>query len=304
MRNQFDRSFSGEPPHIKRVPGSPRSGQLLGDEVLETLLNRLEKTAPDHCYPLQLSFYEKLLKCDLLLPVPVGTQLDDGLPLLTLENARGEIGLPVFTNEANLAQWGDEPTEYVILPFSKLCGYAIEAQVDFVIVNVSGPHGCEIALRDFSYLAESLLPPPMVVSSTGKINPSTLPVDVKAGTPTRLGLPKPLPEELLGQLKHVFSSHTALIDRVYQFEIAFNEGPLQPALGMLLQPEGPAQSNADWEKSLLPNVQAVLFEMLEPRMVMNVFLLNETPSLEKQIRKLCAPLYKSSAKTGDQKKGK
>lgn len=297
MRNQNDRFFPGEPPHVRRVPGSPGSGQFLGNEVLETLLSRLEQTPPSSCYPLQLSFYEKLLKCDLLLPVPVGTILDEGLPLMTLENARGELGLPVFTNETNLAKWDDDPTEYVILPFAKLCGYAIEAQVDFMIVNVAGPFGCEIALRDFSYLAENLLPPPMVVPANGRVNPSSLPVDVKQGTPARLGLAKPLSNDLMGQIKHVLSSHIDLIERVYQFEIGFNDGPLQPALGLLLQSKIPAE----WESSLLPNLQAVLFEMLEPRTVMNVFLLNETPGMEREVRALTVPIFVGNAGNGTQK---
>ena len=298
MRDHFDPLFPGEPPHVRRVPGSPVSGRFLADTVLETLLNSLEHASSETGYGLQLSFYEKLLTCDLLLPVPVGTQLSDGLPLMTLENPRGEVGLPLFTNETNLAEWEDEPTEYVILSFPRLCGYAIEAQVDFIIINVAGPHGCEIAMRDFSYLAESLLPPPVLLppadpsklSATPDPQPSSLPVQIKAGTPARLALGKSLPDELMGQLGHLFSTHQALIDRVYQFEIAFNEGPLQPALGVMLKPE----MQLDWETRLLPNVKAVLCEMMEPRTVMNVFQLNQVPSLAKQVYTLCEPLFVGS----------
>ena len=212
MRDQFDRFFPGEPPRVRRVPGSPLSGKFLEDEELGTLLDTLEQMAPEACYPVQLSFYQKLLQCDLLLPVPVGTQLQLGLPLITLENERGEVGLPIFTNETNLEQWDDEPTEYVIMPFSKLCGYALEAQVDFVIVNVAGPHGCEIGLRDFSYLAENLVPPPWAMGNPGEPKPSSaLPVAINAGTPTRLGTAKKLPDELMRQVNHVFSTHSELI---------------------------------------------------------------------------------------------
>ncbi len=297
--DSFDPLFPGEPPHIRRVPGSPVSGKFLMDDVLETLLTSLENASSEAGYGLQLSFYEKLLTCDLLLPVPIGTQLSDGLPLMTLENPRGEVGLPLFTNETNLAEWEDEPTEYVILPFARLCGYAIEAQVDFIIINVAGPHGCEIAMRDFSYLAEGLLPPPVLLSTSTSskpdTKPSSLPVQIKAGTPARLSLGKGLPDALMSQLAHLFTTHQSMIERVYQFEIGFNDGPLQPALGVILKPD----MQADWEVHLLPNVKAVLCEMMEPRTVINVFQLNQTPSLTEQVRKLCEPLFVGSPKTED-----
>ena len=290
MREHFDRFFSGKPPHVRRAPGSQASGQFLDDQVLDVLLNKLEALEPDACYPLQLSFYEKLLKCDLLLPVPVGTRLDEGLPLVTLENARGELGMPIFTNESTLALWDEEPTEYVILPFAKLCGYALEAQVDFMILNVAGPNGCEIALRDFSYLAESMLPPPLSVNENGKVSESSLPVEVSAGTPTRISAAQTLTEPLMGRLKHVFSTHSELIAKVYQFEIAFNDAPLQPAIGMVLHPEAVAR----WEESLWPTLQAVLQEMLERRAMVNIFMLNNVPSLEKQVQVKCKPVFVGS----------
>lgn len=295
MREQFDQYFPGEPPRVRRVPGSPQSGKLLEEEVLATLLDRLDETSSEDCYPLQLSFYQKILQCDLLLPVPIGTQLQMGLPLVTLENPQGEVGLPIFTSEESLALWDDEPTEYVILPFSKLCGYAMEAQVDFLIVNVAGPHGCEIALRDFSYLAESLIPPP--VSGLGRgVSSSALPVEIDAGTPTRIGTEKRLPHELMQRINYVLSSHGSALNQVYQFEIAFNEGPLQPALGVQLAEDPQAQ--IVWDKQLWPNLQAVLNEMLDRHTVVNVFLLNEVPSLTAQVRSQCQPMFVGSAGSG------
>jgi len=296
MREKFDRFFpgdqpSGKPEKVKRALGSPTTGKFLEDEVLANLLDRLDQVAPDACYPLQLSFYQKLLECDLLLPVPVGTELKQGIPLITLENPRGEVGLPIFTNEETLALWDDEPTEYVILPFAKLCGYALEAHVDFIIVNVGGPHGCEIALRDFSYLAENLIPPPDAGLSEGKQPASTLPVEISAGTPTRLGTGKKLPQELMQRVTHVLSLHSDLIYRAYQFEIGFNEGPLQPAIGIQMD----ANTKADWNTQIWPDLQAILNEMLERRTVVNVLLLNEVPSLETQVRSLCQPVFVGKA---------
>jgi hypothetical protein len=125
MFNRSERFSSPEPHRIRRVPGSPNSEQLLDDQVLEELLGRLEDMPADACYPLQIAFYEKMLGCDLVLPVPAGTNLQQGLPIVMLENPRGEKGLPLFTNEHNLASWVEEPTDYVILPFTTLCGYAL-----------------------------------------------------------------------------------------------------------------------------------------------------------------------------------
>jgi hypothetical protein len=294
MRDHFDRFFSGKTPRIRRVPGSQLSGKLLEDQVLEVLLNRLDELSSDSCYPLQLSFYEKLLHCDLLLPVPVGTNLQQGLPIITLENARGEMGLPIFTNENTLGLWDEEPTEYIILSFPKLCGYALEAQVDFMILNVAGPNGCEIAMRDFSYLAEGLLPPPVSVKEPSKPSGRSLPVEINAGTPTCIGPAQNLPESLMGRLNHVFSMHHDAIERVYQFEIAFNQGPLQPAIGVLLHPQ---VDEACWEENLWPTVRAVLQEMLERRTMVNIFLLNHVPSLEKQVRAQCPPVFVGSPVT-------
>jgi|GEM_PF-2665468 len=289
MRDHLDRPFQEEPPRIRRVPGTPQGGTLLEDEVFTNLLDELELTSCDSSYPLQINFYKALLACDLLLPVPVGTQLHEGLPLFTLENSKGEVGLPIFTNEVNLAEWDDEPMEYMILPFSKLCGYALEARVDFIIVNVAGPCGCEISLRDFSYLAEGLIPPPLVVRANAEFERSSdvLPVKVSAGTPARLGTAKKLPEDLMQRVIHVLSLHGAVIMQAFQFEIAFNEGPLQPAIGILIGPD----DQEEWANDIWPNLQAVLSEMLDRHTIVNVFLLNEVPSLAAQVRSLCKPVF-------------
>jgi hypothetical protein len=291
MNDHFDRFPQGESPRVKRAIGSPSTGKFLEDTVLADLLDRLDNLPPEACYPLQLSFYRKMLECDLLLPVPVGTQIQAGIPLMTLENPQGEVGLPIFTSEDALARWDDEPTEYIILPFHKLCGYAVEAKVDFIIVNVGGPQGCEISLRDFSYLAENLIPPPSSGAAAEKANASTLPVDVNAGTPTRLGTAQKLPQELMQRVKHIFSRNSELIHHAYHFEIAFNDGPLQPAIAVQIA----TQAKPDWEARLWPDMQAILNEMLERRTVVNVFLLNDTPSLATQIRSVCQPIFVGSA---------
>lgn len=286
MFNRSERFFSPEPNRIRRVPGSPNSMQLLDDSVLEELLGSLDDMPVDACYPLQIAFYEKMLNCDLLLPVPAGTNLQQGLPIVMLENPRGEKGLPLFTNERNLESWVEEATEYVMLPFTTLCGYAIEAQLDYIIVNVAGPYGCEISFADFSYLAEGLLPPPSP-NQVGNGHRKPGEVMIEKNTPMRLGLCNGLPNSLMDRLNHVFDYHRHLINHVYLFDVAFNDGPLQPALGIRM-PDG---SEGQWEHDLWPTLQAVLHEMLERRAVINVFLLNQAGSMENHVRELTPPIY-------------
>jgi hypothetical protein len=260
--------------------------KLFDDAQLESMLGRIEGASPDERHLLQVTFYEKLLKCDLLLPVPTGTDTRRGIPILALENSHGERGMPVFTSEKTVLLWADDGIDYVALPFSALCRYAVEAGVDFMVINVSGPYGCEISSYDFHYLADGMLPPPPaeLCEQHGK---SPGEVVIPKNTPMRLGHCDGLAPGLMERLNHVFSTHAALISRVYLFNIAFNEGPLQPALGIRIAED----TDAHWETNVWPDLQAVLHEMLERRSVINVFLLNQAGSLEHHVRELTAPIF-------------
>lgn len=292
MLNRFDSFFNRnfrQPEMIRGANGEPF---LLDDLQLEAMLAPLQDLSVRESYPLQIGFYDKLLGYDLLLPVPPGATVTrgKGLPIITLENGNGERGLPLFTSEKALSLWGDEATDYVAFSFAALCGYAMEANVDYLVINVAGPYGCEIAFHDFSYLAESLLPPPPPDQlELGDRKPGEM--TVQKDTPMRLGKCEGLSDGLMERLQHVFRSHQSLISRVYLFDIAFNEGPLQPALGVRM-PEG---SEKHWDEELWPTMQAVLHEMLEKRTVINIFLLNQAGSLESHVKELTAPIYISGA---------
>jgi hypothetical protein len=288
MLNRFDRFFNRgnrRPQDFFAREGEPN---LLSDACLRDMLGPLHDLPPEEAYPLQIGFYDKLLGCDLLLPVPMGANYAKGLPILTLENPQGERGLPIFTSEHTFSLWSDELTDYVALPFATLCGYAMEANADFLVVNVAGPYGCEISFHDFSYLAEGLLPaPPPDQLGTDNRKPGE--VCIQKDTPMRLGQCAGLSEGLMGRLQHVFRMHQDLISAVYLFDIAFNEGPLQPALGVRM-PDG---LDSQWDVELWPTMQAVLHEMLEKRTVINVFLLNQAGSMENHVKELTAPIYVS-----------
>lgn len=287
MFNRFDGASQYGPHRVRRVPGSPDSLQLMADSLLEEMLGQLEALPLEACYPLQVSFYEKLITCDLLLPVPAGTRLDQGLPIVMLENGHGEKGLPLFTTEQNMGLWLEEDTDYVILPFTQICGYAMEAQLDYIIINASGPYGCEIAFGDFSYLAEGLLPPPLA-NQAGETGRKPGEVVIEKNTPMRLRkCSSGLPVSLMDRLTHVFEHHRHLISRVYLFDVAFNNGPMQPALGIRM----PDDNEMQWEQELWPTLQAVMQEMLERRAVVNVFLLNQAGSMERHVSEFVDPVY-------------
>jgi len=287
MLDNFDSFFPKKRPLLKKVPGSPDAMQLLDEQILEEMLNQLEASSAEAGYPLQISFYEKLMQCDLLLPVPAGTRMGMEMPVIMLENGRGEKGLPLFTSENNMALWLEgEPTDYVFMPFVALCGYAISAQADYIVVNAAGPYGCEISLHDFSYLAEGLLPPPLATGSEAGGRKAGE-VMIEKNTPMRLGQSAGLPDMLMERLNHVFEYNRQIIEQVYLFDIAFNNGPLQPALAVRM----PDDCEAKWETELWPTLQAILHEMMERRAILNVFLLNQSGRLESHVKELTNPIF-------------
>jgi hypothetical protein len=293
MLNRFDAFFNRDRRQGKfPLDDCTAEPTLLSDQQLEDMLTPLTELHSQASYALQVGFYDKLLGYDLLLPVPHGAFTGKGLSIVTLENAQGERGLPIFTSEKAFSLWADDGANYLALPFATLCSYAMEANVDYIIVNVSGPFGCEISFHDFSYLAEGLLPaPPPDQLTLSERKPGE--VVVKKDTPMRLGRCAGLAEGLMERLQHIFRSHQNLIKHVYLFEIAFNDGPLQPALGVCM-PDG---LESQWDIELWPTMQAVLHEMLEKRCVINVFLLNQAGSLESHVEALTAPVYVSGTST-------
>jgi len=276
-RNQSDKEFFRNLEELN----------LPDEAYLMESVSRLEQASQRERYPAQVGLYEKLLQCDLLLPVPVGADLHRGIPVIALENSQGEKGLPVFTTERNLLLWADETANFIGVPFTTLCGFAVETGVDYLIINVAGPCGCEISLHDFSYLAEGLLPPPISDQDGRKAGE----VVIEKNTPMRLAKCSGLSPSLMDRLHHIFHTHDRLIDSVYLFDVGFNEGPLQPALGIRM-PDG---TEEEWEMQLWPTMQAVLCEMLERREVVNVFLLNQAASMEFHVQELTPPIYKAHA---------
>lgn len=295
MQHQASFPFENSPQRVLPPEGLPQISdppRLLPDSQLAKLVTQLEHLPQAVCYPLQTRFYETLLECDLLLPIPNHFKSKDPsqLPLMSLENTSGERCLPIFTNEAHLNSWNDEPILYMVLPFEILCSFALQAQLDYVVINASGPHGCEIPFHTFSYLAEGLLPPPGPGQDDPQGRQKPGEVVIAQQTPMRLGACENFSAPLLNRLQELFQHHQSLIEKVYLFSIGFHQGPLQPALAIQM----PDEQAPHWENELWPNLQAVLYEMLEKRDIVNVFLLNEAPSLEPHLTDLVDPVYENT----------
>lgn len=290
MLNRFGHFFDpGQPESSRSHQGAPGSGGVPDPNWMMQTLNVLQQAELDEHYPLQTTFYETLLRHDLLLPIPPNTNLSSGLPILALENNHGEQGMPVFSSEDTLALWDNENSaDYIGLPFAMLCRYALEARVDYIILNVGGPVGCEISSHDFSYLAEGMLPPPV----SNLFGQTAGEITIEKNTPMRLSVSQGLSSGVMDRLKTLFNHHHHLIDKVYMFDVAFNQGPLQPALGIRM-PQG---LEDQWEVELWPTVQAVLHEMLERREMVNVFLLNQTGSMEQHVSELTTPIFETAPK--------
>ena len=263
--------------------------------VLEGMLRRLEESPEATRPPLQTAIYEKLLGSIVLLPVPVGADVTAGVPLMALKNSQNEMGVPVFTSEKTLQAWVETADnfdgQYVGIPFPVLCGHAMKARLDCVILNVGHTYGGEIGHAEMAYMAEGILPPPTLTSGALKI---------EKGTEMRLSATNSFSEMVVDRLRDLFKHHNQLIERAYLFEVAFGPETLKPAIAIQM-PEG---SELEWEISLWPNIQAVLQEMLEGREYANVFLLNEAVGLEDSLGGLAMhPFYTQNQADGKRRPG-
>lgn len=266
-------------------PGNGEKEAVLNGAVLEKAFDRLSTCPADKRYALQMSLYQQLIGSMVLIPVPKGTDTRQSIPLMTLENERGETGVPVFTSEEAMAMWVSEETEYVGLPFPMLCTHAVQANLDFVVLNLAGPAGGELTHYEFSYLAENLIPPPREDKSGEFV--------LEKDTEVRLGPADDLSPILLERLTALFSQRADLIDRVYAFQVAFSQGPMKTGIGVCLKKGSGSDPNQLWETELWPNVRAVLQEVLGAKEYVNVFLLNALPELEETVGNVSKPFYKS-----------
>lgn len=253
--------------------------------LLERMMARVSDRPEEDRYPLLLPLYHQLMGSMVITPIPTGSAMSkdetlaQGLSLMVIQNESGERGIPIFTSEEAMSFWVNEPTEYVGLPFTVLCTYAVESELDFLVINAAGPAGGEISHYEMTYLAERLAPPPQTERS-GEL---TLEKDTEIHLAPLASPSVMLTERISG----VCSQKTQLVNRVYAFQVAFSEGPLKTALGIRM-PEG---SEDRWETELWPDILAVLQEVLGAKEYVNVFLLNQAGDLEDTLQEITEPLY-------------
>lgn len=270
---QFDEEMSKSTLPFQADFNGPRLESILRDIYLDGLDDAgLNKQA----------FYHLLLESAVLLPLPAGYELDDGIPIISMEGPNGEMAIPVFTSEEAMSYWVTKPTEYVGVPFTAICTSAIEANMDFIVINASNEFILEIPHCDFTYLADRLVPPSAQARS-GEIN-------IEKDTELYLAPSGELSPMVHERLSAVFNQRTHLVDRVYTFNVAFSDGPMKTALGIGLHN---GQESA-WDMELWPDVQATLQEVLGSKEYMNVFLLNDCGELEVSLKELTEPFYSST----------
>ncbi len=276
-----DRSFDRPVDSLTKSQSGfgPQQAAELNGPDLEHLLNMLSLSQVVDRYPILMSLYDLLIHSIVLLPVPPGTNIDEGVPLVALENGRGEKGVPVFTSEHAMSLWVTEPTEYVGIPFSLLCTHAVYADLDFILLNMSGPAGGEINHYEFAYLAEGLIPPPQG-EQAGEIT-------IEKNTEIRLAPLDKTPTMLVERLNGVFGQQGNCVAEAYMFKVGFSHGPLKTGLGIRLAPG----MDSYWDQTVWPNVLVVLKEVLGAKEYINVFLLNDSPDLEKVIRQITPSFY-------------
>jgi SseB protein N-terminal domain len=315
MSDSFPEFFHPQqPPHTL-------AHRLLSPATLASLFtNSLSEDALEKSlYPERMRLYHGLLAHDFLLPIPMEAtvSLEKNLTLLMMENDAGERGLPIFSHRDALALWAKQEVGFIVLPFSMLCNYALEAGADCIVLNVNGPFGREITRNDLTYLANSLIPPPAekqyqsyssheitsqeaffdsafattaaIAGNTFQEGANTSPYCETDGPLPLSGEPD-LPNHLKDCLYHLFSAHPDIIQRVYLLNMAFSSGQCQTTLAIRFA----RRATDTWRQELFPNLRAVLTEMLETEERVVLFPLAETDQkLEEQIQRLTPAFYES-----------
>lgn len=267
----------------KTRPSDDPSQPRFQGAKLERMLERLALSPEDLQAPLQRQLYDTLLDSYIFLPVPEGHDIQQGISLTVYANEAGQSGTPVFTSEDAMAQWVTEPMEYVAVPFPDLCAFAIDARLDYLLMNLAGPGGGEISHFEMIYLADRIIPPTKEEQQTG--------VMLGEAREMRIAQAGELPDLLEERLGAIFRQHNQLVDKVYVFQTAFSKGPLQPALGVRMR-DG---TEAEWENTLWPILYTNFQEVLGDKEYVNVFLLNEYSDLESAVEDLAEPFVENRA---------
>lgn len=147
---------------------------------------------------------------------------------ITMRDAEGMVGVPVFTDSNALLAWRPQGSQYLELHARDVFSLALANNIDRIIVNVAGPTGGEITRAEIQALSEEALPEFGESDFTGLAS-----VEVSNDTPVYIGAPAKKPSsELIARIGEALASQ-ALIKAGYLFQVVIGKG--QPHLTVGIQ---------------------------------------------------------------------
>lgn len=266
----------------------------LTDEVLDSLVTKVTQALMSHpgedCYHFRHELYEMLLKAYIWVPVDRHfiREGQETLISLQLDNEKATV-FPVFTSPEAIRQIDpDASYRYIHTPFIHFCTIILNFQVDRLRLVGEGPRMVEFNLEEITKLAALEIPLPKVTQEA-----SSAPQSPAAYR----NLHSPLPSALVIKLVNLFENRKQQIESVYIFDNS-PEPSEHPDLGL------PGQANLnlgicfkitpgeeDWFNRVIWPGCLNIFEDNEIDQV-QMHLLNDNPTLEKEIKKTILPIFR------------
>ncbi len=265
----------------EQKPDAVPSIDLASNQFLEKQMHSLASSLLTNTKSERIEILKRLQTSHVLLPLPKGTtvSMDKGIPMWVLENDKGNEGVPVFTSELMLSKWVNETTNYIEISFKDLCTSAVQAELDFILLNLNDKTGMEVYFHEFTYMAEGILPPANA-KSVGELH---LEKDTTLHLNTKYRLPMMLDERLSALLR----GNIEVVQHAFAFEVSFGEGPLRPALGIHIHDA----CETAWEETVWPNILVTLQETMGDKEYINIFVLNHAPDLASKLNSVATPFF-------------
>jgi hypothetical protein len=175
------------------------------------------------------ALYVALLDATLLLP----SEPDAGGEHLftTPPGADGAWKLLAFTDPAAAARWRAGGVELLERSARDVFAAAVTSPTSAILLNVAGPAGGELTRREFSALAEGVMP-----SGDGD-GDGVEEVQLEPGSQVFVTAPaRPPGEAFLGVLRMALDESDA-VRAAWLADVAFEAGEVHPAVGVAVDPE-------------------------------------------------------------------
>jgi hypothetical protein len=185
----FDRWFKKD-----AVPGS---------RALETMLRNLaQKDTAEQ----RAALYNLLKQSTLILATPhenpdTGPRVSDGsteIGFIVTADANGKTAMLVFTSEAALLAWRPVGCTYTAMSARNVFQWAMEKEIETIIINPNGPAGGYLTRPEITALAEGL-------------SPGAAAQNIPKGTELVITTPEPAPaDEWIAPLRSYAQTTTAI----------------------------------------------------------------------------------------------